>query len=77
MTGYEFPCDVLDCGHEEPCGGGGDASLEVFGEAAVSPEPREGAFDYPAARQEDEALGGVAPLDDLERPHAYGRKGTS
>ena len=39
--------------------------LEVLGEAPVAPEPGEGAFDHPAARQHDKALHIVAPLDDL------------
>jgi sRNA-binding protein len=40
--------------------------LEILGEAAVAAEPGEGSFNHPAARQHDEALHVVAPLDDLE-----------
>jgi|GEM_PF-6210146 len=39
--------------------------LEVLGETTVSSEPREGALDHPAARQDDEGFRVVAPLDDL------------
>jgi len=45
--------------------------LEVLGETPVSSEPREGALDHPAARQDDEALHVVVPLDDL-----HGSSGT-
>src|SRR5262245_62727236 len=35
-----------------------------LGETPVSSDPREGALDYPAARQDDKALRLIAPLDD-------------
>jgi hypothetical protein len=44
--------------------------LEVLGVTPVSSEPREDALDHPTARQDDEALHVVAPLDDL---HAQDR----
>lgn len=37
-----------------------------LGSPSVVPEPGEGAFDYPAARQHHEALRVRAPLDDLQ-----------
>jgi hypothetical protein len=46
---------------------GSDAVFDVFGEASAAVEPSEGAFDEPALRQHDEALGGVRSLDDLQR----------
>jgi hypothetical protein len=39
--------------------------FEVLGETPVASEPGESALDNPAARQDDEALPVVAPLDDL------------
>ena len=38
--------------------------LEILGETPVAREPGEGALDHPAARQHDETLFLVAPLDD-------------
>jgi hypothetical protein len=43
--------------------------LEVLGEAAISPEPREGALDHPATRDDHETVHVVAPLDDLHAQH--------
>ena len=40
----------------------------VLGRAATPSEPREGAFDHPATRNDFEALGGVGAFDDLQRP---------
>ena len=40
--------------------------LKVLGVTPVSAEPGEGALDHPAARQDDEALHVVAPLDDRQ-----------
>jgi hypothetical protein len=54
----------------EPCGGALEGSLEVFGEATVSAQPCEGAFDDPAPWQYLEAFCMVGTLDDLERPLA-------
>jgi hypothetical protein len=36
-----------------------------LGETPVAPEPRESSLDHSAARQDDEALHVVAPIDDL------------
>jgi hypothetical protein len=44
--------------------------LEILGKAAVSAEPGECSFDELPVRHEDEALGGVGPFDDFERPFA-------
>src|SRR5512134_463923 len=46
---------------------GSDAVFDVFGEASAAVEPTEGAFDDPALRQDDEALGSVRSFDDLQR----------
>ncbi len=51
-------------------GGAFDGRFEVPGEAAASPEPGERPFDDPAAREHDEALGGIGPFDDLDVPAA-------
>lgn len=41
----------------------------ILGDAAVTPEPREGSLDDPATRQDREAFQIVAALDDLEAQH--------
>ena len=61
----ESPDSELD-GREGHEGGQGLGKvLEVLGEAAISPEPREGALDHPATRDDRETVHVVAPLDDL------------
>ncbi len=60
----------LHAGEEEPCLGAGDGRFEVLGQAPVAVEPSQGTFDHPAARDDFEALRGVGPLDDLQRPSA-------
>ncbi len=60
----------LHAGEEEPCLGAGDGCFEVLGQAAVAVEPGQGTFDHPTARYDFEALRGVRPLDDLQRPSA-------
>jgi len=62
----EAPGEHADVGDEDPCDGAGDGGLEVLGETAASPEPGEGTFDDPSARQHLEAFGGVGSLDDVE-----------
>ena len=51
--------------------------LEVLGEPPVSPEPGEGALDYPAARQDDKAFHVIAALDDFhaQQGHVGGELG--
>ena len=50
--------------------------FEVFGETAVAVQPCEGAFDDPAAGQDNEALGAVGTLDYLDGPIAdFGERG--
>ena len=44
--------------------------LIVFAEPAVVVDPGDGAFDDPAAGQQDETLGGVRAFDDLQDPAA-------
>src|SRR4051812_48831315 len=41
-----------------------------FRQASVAVQPGEGAFDHPTPGQQDKALGGVRPLDDLDGPFA-------
>ena len=61
---------MLDGCHEEPSGGAGDGAFEVFGEAAVAVEPREGAFDDPAPRDELKAHGLLRAFNNFESPVA-------
>lgn len=42
--------------------------LKVLGEAAVAIEPSQCAFGHPAPGKDDEALGGIGPLYDLDSP---------
>jgi len=42
---------LVDGSEKEPGGGAFDGPLEVFGEAAVSVEPGDGAFNDPPARE--------------------------
>src|SRR5271155_3950444 len=53
---------------QEPSELGFWRSLEVFRQAAASPEPCEGAFDDPAAGQKLEAFDARRSLHDLDRP---------
>jgi hypothetical protein len=59
----------------DPDGGDGDhglgdvgAFLVILGQASQPPEPFEGSFDHPAARNEDEAATSDAPDDDQPQP---------
>lgn len=69
-----MPCDA-SCEHadagdvSEGCGAL-DGFLPVLCEAAASSEPCECALHHPAARQDDEALGRVGALDNLDGPAA-------
>ena len=58
-------------GDVDPSDGTDDGRLEILGEATAAIEPGKGAFDHPTARQNLEAFGGVASLDDLNRPLAH------
>lgn len=58
-------------GDVEPCDGAFDAGFEVLGEASAASEPGESPLDDPASGDDDEALGGIAPPDDLDRPIAF------
>lgn len=66
------PCDesrdAPDVCDEEPGLCTGDGFLPVLGHAAAPSEPREGAFDHPATRDDFEALRGVGAFDDLQSP---------
>ena len=51
--------DLLNGCEEEPCCCAFDGPFEVFGEAAVAVEPREGALDDPSARASAAVLAGL------------------
>jgi len=55
---------------EKPCGFGGRRCFEVFGEAAASADPSEGAFDHPAPRLELEAFDAWRSFDNLDHPRS-------
>jgi hypothetical protein len=59
------PEGKLDGGEGDEGGEGFREVLKVPSETPVASEPGEGALDHPTARQNDEALRVVAPLDDL------------
>ena len=61
----EPPEGQLDRGEGNEGGQGFGEVLEVLGETPIAAETGKGALDHPAARQDDEALRVVAPLDDL------------
>ena len=61
--------EQLHRGDIDPGLGAGNGCFEVFGEATVTIEPGEGAFD-PAARQNLEADSVGHALDDLDAPLA-------
>ena len=48
-----------------------DGLIEVLGEPPIAIEPRKGAFDDPAARQNLEAAGGIGSPDDRDSAFAY------
>ncbi len=74
--GGEASGQKFEMGDEEPSGFGGSRSFEVFGKAAASAKPGEGAFDDPAARQKLEAFDTLRSLNDLNRPRsAMGERG--
>jgi hypothetical protein len=55
---------------EKPGNFGCGRSFEVFGKAAASAEPGEGAFNHPTSRQKLEAFDARRSLDDLDRPRS-------
>src|ERR1700747_1120216 len=59
-----------DAGDYHPSLGARDCFLEVFGEAAISPEPRQGSLDDPASWFRLEGANRLAARDDLDRPFA-------
>src|SRR5260370_16673449 len=54
----------------DPGFGAGDGGFEVFGEAAIAPEPGKGAFHHPSSRLDLEAFGAAEAFDDLDGPLA-------
>ena len=61
----------LDGGDGDEGGKGFGEVLDVLGETPVPPQSGEGSLNHPAARQDDEAVHGVAPLDDLRAQRRY------
>ncbi len=60
----------LDYGEVDEGSGSSGEVFEIAGEASVATDPGEGSFDDPALGLEDEALGGIAALDDRDAPSA-------
>src|SRR5207248_3488850 len=71
---FSGPCETAgeqaDAGDEEPGLGARGGGLEVLGEAAVAPDPSEGAFDDPAFGLGLEGPNLLGTSDDLDRPPA-------
>lgn len=61
---------MVDGGKIEPCSGAFDGAFEVLGETAIAVKRRKGSLDHPAPRPQDEALGVIRTLDNLQRPLA-------
>src|SRR6266699_1213206 len=59
-----------DAGDQDPSLGAGDGRLEVLGEAAVTSEPGEGAFDHPSLGLGFEGADTLRSRDNLDRPLA-------
>src|SRR3954467_15553495 len=74
ILGISGSCETagekLYAGNQEPCLGTGDGGLEVLGEAAVAPEPSEGALNHPPSRLGCEGSDTLSSCDDLDRPLA-------
>src|ERR1700736_4214461 len=68
--GGETSSQKSEMGDEEPSGFGSGRSFEVFGKAAASAKPGEGAFNDPAARQKLEAFDALRSLNDLNGPRS-------
>lgn len=62
-------------GDEHPGLGALDGFFPIPCQTAATAEPCEGALHDPSARQQLEALCGVGPLDDLQRPAPEADKG--
>ena len=60
----------LDAGDVEPSHRALDGCFNILSQAAIAVEPGNGALHHPTARQENEALGRVGALDDLDGPVA-------
>src|ERR1700674_1414867 len=59
-----------DAGDVEPSHRALDGCFNILSQAAIAVEPSNGALHHPTARQENEALGCVGALDDLDGPVA-------
>lgn len=68
-------CEHADAGDESEGGCAFDGFLPVLCEAAAASEPCECLLDDPAAWQDNEALGRVGALDDLDCPAAVAAHG--
>src|SRR3974377_2357851 len=66
----DTPNKKLHGGDVDPSLGTGDRGFEILGEAAVTIETRERAFDAPAAGKDLEANAVGHALDDLDAPAA-------
>lgn len=49
--------------------------LPLLGQAAAPAEPCEGSFYNPSTREDEDALGLIRPLDDLDRPVSRSSRG--
>lgn len=59
--------EAAGAGDEYPDDGAFEGCLKVLGEPSAAADPGEGAFDYPSAWQQLEAVfGGVRASDDLK-----------
>ena len=69
LTGQSSHHD-FDHGKTDECDGGFGEAFDITGEAAMTADPSQRAFDNPSLGLDDEALIGLAPCDDLDAPGA-------
>src|SRR5271165_6134374 len=68
LYGCQTPRHQLDAGDVEPSHRALDGGFNILCQAAIAVEPGNGALHHPTPRQENEALGRVGALDDLDGP---------